>query len=147
MNPDFRDILSAFSAAGVEYLVVGAYAMAAHGIPRATGDIDLWVRCGPENAAQILRALTAFGAPLHEIATADFLEPGIVFQIGVPPRRIDLLTAVDGLDFESAWADRIEVDLSGVTVPVLSRSDLITNKRAAGRPKDRADLRSLERRG
>ena len=93
MNPDFRDLLSAFNANSVEYLVVGAYALAAHGRVRATGDLDVWVRAAPENAARIMKALTQFGAPLHDLTLADLSRPGIVFQSGVAPLRIDTLRA------------------------------------------------------
>lgn len=112
MNPDFRDLLATFNAHGVDYRVVGAHArvvgahaLAAHGHVRATGDLDVWVRPSPENAARVLRALVAFGAPLHDLTEADLVRPGLIFQIGVPPLRIDVLTAVDGLDFEPAWLD------------------------------------------
>ena len=146
LNPDFRDILSEFAAAGVEFLLVGAYALAAHGVPRATGDIDLWVRCRPENAARIMLALTRFGAPLTEVTEEDFVRSGMVVQIGVTPRRIDLLTAIDGVEFDEAWRDRIEVEIDGLRVPVISREHLLRNKRATGRTKDAADARRLARR-
>src|SRR5436853_7183498 len=99
LNPDFHDILSAFGNTGVEFLVVGAYALAAHGLPRATGDLDLWVRCGAENAQRIMAALAGFGAPLADISEQDFVAPGIVVQIGVIPRRIDILTEIDAVGF------------------------------------------------
>jgi hypothetical protein len=133
-----------FSAAKVEFLLVGAYAMAAHGLPRATGDIDLWVRPSPENAARVLLALNHFGAPLQDIQIEDFTQPGIVFQIGVAPRRVDILTQVDGLEFAEAWNSRVTIELEGITVTVLSREHLVRNKRAAGRPKDIADATWLE---
>jgi hypothetical protein len=144
LNPDFRDILSEFCAARVEFLLVGAYAMAVHGLPRATGDIDLWVRCDAENARRIMDALARFGAPLTEIRAEDFTTPGTVVQFGVAPRRIDILTAIDGVEFEEAWPERTEVALEGLTVPVLSRKHLLENKRAANRPRDRADVTWLE---
>ena len=102
LNPNFHDILSEFCAAKVEFLLVGAYAMAVHGLPRATGDIDLWVRCSEENAQHIMAALARFGAPLSQISAADFQTPGVVFQIGVAPHRIDILTAIDGVEFDEA---------------------------------------------
>ena len=106
MNPDFVELLRAFVEAKVRFLVVGAYALALHGRPRATGDLDLWVEATPENAPRVLQALRAFRAPLDQITEADFARPGIVFQIGLPPRRIDLLTELTGLDFTEAWSDR-----------------------------------------
>ena len=144
MNPDFRDMLSALSAEGVEFLVVGAYAVAAHGAPRATGDLDVWVRPTPENARRVLRALGAFGAPLGGLSAADLVLPDLVYQVGVPPRRIDLLTGIDGVSFEAAFPRRIEVVEGALRVPVLGRADLLVNKRAAGRAKDLADIDRLE---
>lgn len=117
LNPDYRDILSAFDDADVEYLVVGAYAVAAHGHPRATGDINLWVRPTSGNAERVLRALEAFGAPLSNIDEQDFQAPDLVFQIGVAPRRIDILTAAEGLTFETAWRDRLTVELKACRSP------------------------------
>ena len=145
LNPDYRDMLSALSAAGVEYLVVGAYALAAHGLPRATGDIDFWVRPTPDNADRVLEALREFGAPLHDLSREDLSRPGTVFQIGLPPRRIDLLTAIDGVEFDSAWLGREMRDVDGLSIPVLSRTDLLRNKRSTNRPKDVLDAEWLER--
>ena len=106
MSPDFKDLLSEFNAHGVEYLVVGAYALAAHGRVRATGDLDVWVRPEPANAKRVLAALLKFGAPLQDLTEQDLSTPGIVYQVGVVPNRIDLLTSITGLDFESAWSRR-----------------------------------------
>src|ERR1051326_4494438 len=97
MNRDFRDLLAEFNAQGVEYLIVGAYALAAHGHVRATKDLDVWVRPDAENAKRVLRALKEFGAPLHDLTDADLANPGTVFQIGVPPLRIDVITMIDGV--------------------------------------------------
>lgn len=144
LNPDYKDILSIFTDEQVEYLLVGAYALAVHGLPRATGDIDLWVRRSKENAQRIMRALTAFGAPLSELSEEDLLTPEIVFQLGVAPRRIDLLTSISGIAFEEAWPERKEVEVEGVKIPVISRRHLIQNKRAVGRLKDLADAKWLE---
>ena len=144
LNPDFRDMLSACSDEGVEYLLVGAYALATYGLPRATGDIDLWIRPEPENAARVMRTLGRFGAPLHGLEANDLLADDLVFQIGVAPFRIDLLTTVDGVAFEEAWREREEVVIDGLRVPVISRRHLIQNKRAVGRLKDEADARWLE---
>jgi hypothetical protein len=146
LNPDFRDILSEFDAAGVEFLVVGAYALAAHGLVRATGDIDLWVRCDAANAARIVAALRRFGAPLADVSEEDFTRPGTVVQMGVVPRRVDILTQIDAVDFDEAWPERVLVEIDCLNVPVISRELLMRNKRSTGRLKDRADARRLERR-
>lgn len=126
---------------------MGAYALAAHGLPRATGDIDLWVRCSPENAVRVLTALGRFGAPLEDVSEQDFMRPGIVLQIGVTPRRIDVLTAIDAVEFDEAWPARVEVEIDGLPVPVLSREHLLRNKRATGRAKDAVDATLLEMAG
>jgi hypothetical protein len=144
LNPDFRDMLSALSAAEADYLVVGAYALAAHGYPRATGDIDLWVRPTTENSARVWKALAAFGAPTSRMTVEDFSAPDIVYQIGTAPRRIDILTSISGVEFEQAWEDRISVELDGLTVPVIGREHLLANKRASGRPRDLADAETLD---
>jgi hypothetical protein len=144
MNRDFAEMLSALSAAGAEYLVVGAHALAAHGRPRATGDLDIWVRPTSGNADRVWLALVRFGAPLSALKKEDLTTPGIVFQIGVEPVRIDILTAIDGVDFEGAWTRRVVVDIDGQSVPLLGKDDLIRNKRAAGRPQDLADVAALE---
>lgn len=146
LNEDYSDMLSEFDAAGVEYLLIGAFAMAAHGLPRATGHMDIWVRPTPENAARTMEALRRFGAPLAQVTERDFATPDVVFQIGVAPRRIDILTRIAGVEFDDAWASRLTTEVGGVAVNVLSKEHLLTNKRIVGRPKDRADVRALERR-
>ena len=143
MNPDFCDMLSAFNEAGVEYLVVGAYALAAHGLVRSTGDIDLWVRPTAENASRVMRALRKFRAPLGDLTETDLRTPDIVFQMGLPPRRIDLLTSIANVLFEEAWIDRKHSHVSGIDFPVLSRKMLVKNKSATGRAKDLADVEWL----
>jgi hypothetical protein len=145
LNPDFRDILSNFCEEKVEFLLVGAYALAVHGLPRATGDIDLWIRCSGENAHRVVRALVKFGAPSSpHLGEAELKTPGNVLQIGVIPRRIDILTSIDGVDFDEAWRDRTEVDIEGLKVPVIGRLHLIRNKKAVGRQQDLADIARLE---
>jgi hypothetical protein len=144
LNPDFRDMLSALNDAGTEYLIVGAYALAAYGMPRATGDIDIWIRPTPENAQRVWRALQTFGAPLSRISVEDFTTPDLVFQIGIAPRRIDILTSISGVDFSEAWKARKSLEVASQFLNILSRHHLIVNKRAAGRPKDLADLAWLE---
>ena len=144
LNPDYRDMLFAFADAEVEYMVIGAYAMAAHGHPRATGDLDMRVRPTSANAERVLDALDHFGAPLSDIQLKDFYSPDTVFQIGVSPRRIDILTSIEGVRFDDAWPDRVQVDLNGVSASIIGRTHLIQNKTALDRPQDRADLDRLE---
>ena len=144
MNPDYRDMLSALSEEGVEFLVVGAYALAAHGLPRATGDIDILIRPTEANASRAIEALRRFGAPLRDLSAQDLCQAGTVYQIGVAPRRIDLLTAIDGVSFEEAWLSRISVTIGSLVVPVIGRGALLKNKRATGRPRDLADVDQLE---
>ena len=143
MNPDFVDLLRAFSAADVRFLVVGAYALAHHGRPRATGDLDVWVDPTPANAAFVMQALAAFGAPLTEVSEADFARPGVVFQIGVPPGRIDVLTELTGLAFADAWAGRERAQFGELAVDYIGRDAFIRNKRATGRAKDLADIEGI----
>jgi len=144
MNRDFAEMLAALSAAGAEFLIVGAHALAAHGRPRATGDLDLWIRATPENARRVWRALLAFGAPLDELRLEDLSTAEVVFQIGVVPARIDILTSLTGLEFDQAWPRRHAIEVDGLTLPFLSREDLIRNKTALNRPRDRADIADLE---
>lgn len=144
LNRDFRDILSSFNTERVEYLVVGAYALAAHGLPRATGDIDLWVRPTPANAQRVERALIAFGAPADQFNRSDFESDDLILQLGVPPGRVDVITSIASVSFDEAWPNRIIVELDGISVPVLGRDELLRNKRAVGRPQDQADVARLE---
>jgi hypothetical protein len=144
MNQDFVDLLRAFVAAEVRFLVVGAYALALHGRPRATGDLDLWVEATPQNAERIMRALAVFGAPLTEISAADFAQEGVTYQIGVPPGRIDLLTELTGLTFADAWSGRLQKPFGDVQVDFIGRAAFIRNKRATGRPKDLGDIEGME---
>jgi hypothetical protein len=144
MNRDFVEMLCALSEAGVEFLVVGAHALPAHGVPRATGDLDLWVRASAENAERVMAALRRFGAPLFDLTVDDLLREDTVFQIGRPPARIDILSGISGVRFEQAWANRLTVRLAGLDVPVLGREDFIANKRASARPKDLTDLALLD---
>lgn len=145
LNQDFRDLLSALNDAGVEFLVVGAHALAAHGHVRATKDLDVWVRPEPANAHRIMLALQAFGAPTHAIAEYEFATPGITFQIGAEPVRIDIITEIDGVSFEAAWPNRVSAEYGDAKVFILSKEDFIANKRASGRPQDIADIAALER--
>lgn len=144
LNKDYKDMLQCLLEEKVRFLLVGAYALAVHGFPRATKDIDFFVWATPENAANLVGALARFGAPLDGISESDFSTPGIVFQIGNSPRRIDILTNISGIEFEQAYANRKNVFLEGLEIPVISVSDLIANKRATGRTQDLADVEKLE---
>jgi hypothetical protein len=144
MNQDFLDLLRAFIAAEVRFLIVGAYALALHGRPRATGDLDVWVEATPQNAERVMRALAAFGAPMNDISVADFSREGVTYQIGVPPGRIDILTELTGLTFPEAWSDRLRRPFGDVDVDFIGRASFIRNKRATGRPKDLGDIEGME---
>ena len=144
LNKDYKDILRALSDEKVKFLLIGAYAMAVHGYPRATMDIDIWVWPSQRNAAAVLRAIRHFGAPVNQISREDFQQEGTVFQIGVAPRRIDLMTAVSGLEFKETFARALSVTIEGIEVHVPSLADLIRNKRASGQTKDLADAEALE---
>jgi len=144
LNRDFLDMLSAFIVEKVEFILVGSYALAFHGFPRATGDIDLWIRCSDDNAERVWRALTRFGAPLSNLNVNDLTQPGTVFQIGVAPNRIDILNKISAVEFDEAMLDSRTVEIEGLSISVISRSHLIRNKKAAGRPKDKADVAWLE---
>lgn len=146
LNSDYRDMLQVLLDKGVKFLLVGAYAMGAHGYPRATGDIDIWVEPSSDNSSRVYHALADCGAPLDEINETTFVKPGIVFQIGVAPRRIDMISSISGVDFDQAYRRRQTVEIDGLSVPILSQEDLIKNKRATGRDKDRLDADRLEKR-
>lgn len=144
--PEFVEMLSALFAEGARFLVVGGYAVGVHHVPRATKDLDLLIARDPRNAKRVLRALDAFGAPRRGLTVADLTSPDLVFQIGVAPCRIDLLTSISGVEFEDAWNDRIEATLPNldVPVPVIGKATLLQNKRAAGRPQDLVDVANME---
>ncbi|GHV91061.1 hypothetical protein AGMMS50268_15640 [Spirochaetia bacterium] len=144
LNNDYKEMLSALCEEKVKFILVGAYALAIQGYPRATMDIDFWVATTKENAAAIIRALEHFGAPLDNITEADFQTENIIFQVGVEPRRIDIITSIDGVNFEDAFSRSILVDIDGIQVHVISKEDIIINKRASGRTKDLADIEMLE---
>ena len=143
VEPDFRDMLACLNGRGVEYLIVGSFALAFHGKPRATGDIDILVRPSPENAARMMAALADFGMALPGISAADFERPDMVVQLGVPPVRIDLITSITGVTWDQAFAGRVEGMLGDVRVSYLGLDDFIVNKRATGRPKDLGDIDAL----
>ena len=144
MNPDFKELLLTFNAHNVEYLIVGAHALAAHGHVRATKDLDVWVRPDEKNAQRVLRALSDFGAPTVDLTIDDLSRKDTIFQIGMPPLRIDIITDIDGVEFEDAWPDRLETVFGGVPAFVISRQHLITNKKTAARLQDLADVQQLQ---
>jgi hypothetical protein len=130
----------------VDHIIVGAYALAAQGYPRCTLDIDIWVNPTPENSSKVYKAIAQFGAPLHDININTFKDKGIVFQIGVAPRRIDFLTEISGdIEFEDAKIRSIRVEMEGVFLNILSIEDLIKNKNSTGRPKDIVDVKNLKK--
>lgn len=148
LNPDFRDMVLALADEQTEFLLVGAYAVSFHGHARTTGDMDVWVRPTAANASRVRRALVRFGAPLAALGIheGDFARDDMVVQLGVPPRRIDLLTSISGVRWDDAWPNRVEVAWQGRRVAFLGLDDLLHNKRTSGRPKDLVDVDELERR-
>lgn len=144
LNKDYKEMLQCLLEGEVRFLLVGAYALAAHGFPRATKDIDFFVWATPENSTNLMKALARFGAPLTGITAADFSLEGAIFQIGNSPRRIDIITTISGIKFEHAFANRATIFLEGLQVPVISIADLIVNKRASGRMQDLADVEKLQ---
>ena len=145
MNRDYVEMLNELSAAGAEFMVIGAHALAAHGYVRATKDLDIWVRPTAENAQRVWKALVSFGAPLHDVSVDDFATRGTIYQMGIDPDRIDIITEPAGAEFEDAWERRLTAVVDGVPYPVIGREDLIATKRAAGRPEDLVDILRLER--
>ena len=143
MHQDFLDLLRAFIDGKVRFLIVGAYALGVHGRPRATGDLDVWVDPTPENAVNVVSALERFGAPTTEVSAEDFSQPGIVFQMGLPPLRIDVLTELSGLTFSEAWPTRTRAAFGPVMADVIGREAFIKNKRATGRARDLGDIEAL----
>ncbi len=143
INSDCADLLREFNAVAARYLVVGANAVGYHGRPRATADFDIWVDRTRANAERVYRALGTFGAPLHDLTVEDLTSDDLMFQMGVAPYRIDIITGIDGVQFDDAWQRRSEDRIEGEPIHVIGRDDLIANKRACGRPKDLADLELL----
>jgi hypothetical protein len=145
MNEDFLDILKWLIEVGARFVVVGAHALAVHGVPRATGDLDIWIDPDQTNAELVWVALLKFGAPVEEMGVTrrDLEAPGMVVQMGLPPRRIDLVTAITGVDFADAWGSRVTHRVGALDVPFLGRQELIQNKRSTGRLQDLADLEAL----
>lgn len=145
LNPDFRDILSCLKDEEVEFIVVGAYALAAHGLPRATGDIDIWVRNSPSNAPKIMRALMKFGAPISNLSEEEFTSPDMIIQLGIEPCRIDIMTGIDGIKFDEAWKNKVNITIDDLKIYILSKADLLKNKLATGRDKDHGDIAWLKK--
>jgi hypothetical protein len=144
-NQDFRDLLSALCAEGADFIVVGAHAVMFHTAPRYTKYLDVWVRPTRENAERVHRALLAFGAPMADLTVDDLALPGTIFQIGIAPNRVDILTSIDAVSFDEAWPRRARSSYGSVPIALLSVDDLLVNKRAAGRPQDRLDVDLLEK--
>ncbi len=140
LTDDFREFLRLLNAHRVDYLLVGGYAVGLHGYPRATIDLDIWVRATPENAGRVVDAARAFGFDLPEVTPALFVNPRALVRFGVPPFRIELMTAIDGVDYDACRTRAVTFDVAGMPIPVIGLDDLKTNKRAAGRHKDLADL-------
>ncbi len=145
MNQDFLDILRELLEAKARFLVVGAFAVSVHAEPRATGDLDIFVEPSPENAKKVFSALKTFGAPLMDLTLEDLSKPGVVFQMGLPPNRIDILTVISGVSFEEAWKGSVSFEIRKLRVPVIGRDEFIKNKKAAGRPKDLLDVDLVEK--
>jgi hypothetical protein len=146
VNDDWFDLLAALLDARARFLVVGAHALAVHGVPRGTEDLDVWVDPDPVNGERVPCALAEFGAPLERcgVARDDLRRPDTVVQLGLPPNRIDLLTSISGVpEFADAWTARVELDVRGRRVPFLGRDALLRNKRASGRRNELADVEAL----
>lgn len=144
LNRDFHELLECFARNDVRYLIIGGWALAAHGVQRMTKDIDLWVLPESGNASAVMTALTEFGFGETDLAPEDFMTPDTVIQLGYPPNRVDILTTPSGVSFDICWDDRIEVQLDGLIVPFIGLEGLKANKRAVGRLQDLADLEALE---
>lgn len=145
INPDFRDLFAALNDAGARYLLVGGYALAVHSVPRFTKDLDVWAEPTAENARLVIEALRKFGAPTTSLEEDDLARERVVFQIGVAPNRIDIVTSIDGVMFPDAWPARVKARYGDQSIGVISRTHLIANKRATGRPQDLLDAELLER--
>mgnify|MGYP003980403767 CR=1 FL=1 len=144
VNSDFSDLLKIFNDNNVRYLVIGGYAVVQYAEPRYTKDLDIWISTDTANAASVYKSLKEFGAPLAELTKEDFSEEGYFYQMGLPPLRVDILMGIPGIDFESAWKKKVEVKFDELAVSFISKEDLITAKRASGRPQDLMDADALE---
>ena len=144
LAPDFDEFIGSLTAHGVEFIIVGAYALAFHGAPRFTGDLDILVRPTLDNATRLLTALEAFGFPVTDLTPGTIVDHRRMLQMGVPPVQIHVMSAISGVEWDEAWSDRVEGPLGGHAVNFLGRATFLRNKRAAGRPKDLADIDALE---
>ena len=140
LNEDYKEMLQNLLKNKVKFLVVGAYAMSVHGYPRATGDFDIWVEASKENSLKIYKSLQNFGVPITEMSKDTFSVEGIVFQIGLAPRRIDIITKIDGVEFNKAYAEKEEIEIEDMKLPFLSKKNLIKNKKSTGREKDKCRM-------
>ena len=147
LNEDYKEMLQLLLEEQVDFIIVGAYALGTHGYPRATGDIDIWVKPNDTNSKKLYKALARFGTPLDQIKLDDFSTEGIIFQIGVIPRRIDIITKIDGVTYEEADEDKIIVEVEGLKIPVISLNKFIKNKMATGRENDELDIKTLMKKG
>jgi hypothetical protein len=145
LGKDVRDLLALLDKHGVRYLIVGGFAVAVHGTPRYTKDLDIWVECSPDNAVRLARVLDDFGFASLGVSAADFETPDLVVQLGYEPNRIDILTGLTGAQFEEAYPQRVIAKIGDLDVPIIDRASLIANKRALGRPQDLVDAEDLER--
>lgn len=145
LNPDFREFLKSLNDAKVEYLLIGGFAVGYHGYPRATSDLDVWIAISPDNARRVVAALREFGFGAPDLKEDLFLREKLIFRMGVEPIRIEISTKIDGVVFEECWSRRIAGEMDGLPVPIISRQDLLKNKRASGRHKDLDDVEQLER--
>jgi len=145
LNEDYKEILQILLNNKAKFLIVGAYAMGAYGYPRATGDLDIWIEASPENSKKLCKSLSEFGSPMNNITENTFTEKGIIFQIGVAPRRIDIITHIDGVSFEEAYKTKESIEIEDIQVPFLSKENLIKNKESTGREKDRLDADYLKK--
>lgn len=145
LNQDYKEMLLCLQEEKADFLIVGAYALAAHGNPRATGDIDIWVKADADNGKKVIKALAVFGAPIANLSIDDFVKEDTIIQIGVVPCRIDIITGIDGVRFADAWANKVEVSVDGLKLYVLSKADLLKNKLAANRDKDQSDIAWLKK--
>ncbi len=143
LNEDYKEMLQLLLEEQVDFMIVGAYALGTHGYPRATGDIDIWVKPNTINSKKLCKALARFGAPLGQIQVDEFSTEGIIFQIGVIPRRIDIMTKIDGVTYEEADEDKIIVEIEDLKIPIISLEKFIKNKMATGREKDELDIKVL----
>ncbi|HEY8051371.1 MAG TPA: nucleotidyl transferase AbiEii/AbiGii toxin family protein [Steroidobacteraceae bacterium] len=144
MYPDFKELLSAFNAHHVKYLVVGGYAVSLHAQPRATKDLDLLISSDAQNSRAVYAALAQFGAPVEGLSAQDFTSPGSFFRMGTPPMMVDIFPSIGGVDFQEAWQRRVNVAIDdNLTAPFISRDDLLAAKLSAGRPQDLADVAAL----